>query len=228
MSNPFFNDYKTPFQVPPFNEIKLEHFLPAIEAGISEQQAEIKSITDKKEEPTFDNTILALDQSGELLQKASIFSNLNSANTNDQMQALARQITPKMSAHRDNISLNKELFKRVKTVYDKRNEMNLNHEQLRAVEKYYQDFERNGANLSDEKQAELRKMNDELSMLSLKYGENNLAETNKNFKLVVDNEADLKGLSAEVITAAADQARKDKMEGKWVFTLQKPSMIPFL
>ncbi len=228
MSNPFFNEYKTPFQVPPFNEIKLEHFLPAIEAGISEQQTEIKSITDNKEEPTFENTILAFDQSGELLNKASIFSNLNSANTNDQMQALAREITPKMSAHRDNINLNKELFKRVKTVYDKRNNLNLNHEQLRAVEKYYQDFERNGANLPDEKQAELRKLNEELSMLSLKFGENILAETNKTFRLVIDQKADLKGLPEDVITAAADQAKKDKMEGKWVFTLQKPSMIPFL
>ncbi|MBV5314055.1 MAG: M3 family metallopeptidase [Prolixibacteraceae bacterium] len=228
MSNPFFSEYKTPFQVPPFNEIKLEHFLPAIEAGIEEQLAEIKVITDNKEEASFDNTILAYDQSGELLNKASIFSNLNSANTNDEMQALARQITPKLSAHRDNIMLNKELFTRVKAVYEKRNELNLNADQLRVTEKYYRDFERNGANLTEDKQAELRKLNDELSMLGLKFGENTLAETNKNFKLVVDNEADLKGLPADVITAAAELAKKDSMEGKWIFTLQKPSMLPFL
>ena len=228
MRNPFFSEYKTPFQVPPFNEIKLEHFMPAIDEGIIEQTAEIKAITDNKEEPTFANTILPFDQSGNLLDKAGVFFNLNSANTNDKMQALAREITPKLSTHSDNIMLNKDLFKRVKVVYEKRNEMNLDAEQLRVVEKYYRDFERSGANLPDDKQAELRKINDELSMLSLKFGENTLAETNKNFKLVIDNEADLKGLPADVITAAAELAKKDSMEGKWIFTLQTPSMIPFL
>jgi len=228
MSNPFFSEYKTPHQVPPFNEIKLEHFLPAIEAGIEEQMAEVKAITDNKDEATFDNTILAFDQSGELLSKASIFFTLNSANTSEQMQALAREITPKLSAHRDNINLNKELFTRVKAIYEKRGELNLNAEQLRVVEKYYQDFERNGANLPDDKQAELRKLNNELSMIGLKFNENTLAETNKNFKLVVDNEADLKGLPADVVAAAAELAKKDSMEGKWIFTLQKPSMLPFL
>ena len=229
MSNPFFNEYKTPFQVPPFNEIKLEHYMPAVEAGIAEQQAEIKAITDNKEEPTFSNTILAFDLSGDLLTKVSnVFFNLNQANTDDKMQALARDITPKLSAHHDNIMLNKELFKRVKAIYDKRNDLKLDAEQVRVVEKYYRDFERNGANLPDDKQAELRKLNDELSMLELKFGENVLAETNKNFKMVVDNEADLKGLPADLIAAAADVAKKDSLPGKWVFTLQKPSWIPFL
>lgn len=228
MSNPFFSEYETPFQVPPFDKIKLEHFLPAFEAGIQDHMSEIKAITDNKEEANFENTILAFDESGELLKKASIFNNLNSANTNDEMQALARKLTPMMSAHRDNITLNVELFKRIKSVYEKRNDLNLDAEQLRAVEKYYQDFERNGANLSEEKQSELRKLNDELSMLSLKFGENTLAETNKNFKMIVDNEADLKGLPEDVIAAAASLAKKDSMEGKWIFTLQKPSMIPFL
>ncbi|HCY42965.1 MAG TPA: peptidase M3 [Prolixibacteraceae bacterium] len=229
MSNPFFSEYKTPHQVPPFNEIKMEHYLPAIEEGISEQVAEIKTITDNKEEANFDNTILAFDLSGDLLKRASyVFFNQNSANTNDEMQALAREITPKLTTHSNNIMLNKELFAKVKAVYEKRNELNLDAEQLRVVEKYYQDFERNGANLSDEKQAELRKLNDELSMLELKFGENTLAETNKNFKMVIDNEADLKGLPADVIAAAAELAKNDSLEGKWIFTLQKPSMIPFL
>jgi peptidyl-dipeptidase Dcp len=228
MNNPFFSDYKTPFQVPPFNEIKLEHFKPAMEAGIVDQLAEIKAITDNKEAPDFNNTILAFDQSGELLNKASIFSNLNSANTNDQMQALAREITPMRSAHRDNYMLNRELFKRIKTVYEKRNEMNLNHEQLRLVEKVYKDFERSGANLPLEKQAELRKLNEQLSMLSLKFAENTLAETNKNFKMVVDRKEDLKGLSDDIIYAAAELAKKAGQEGKWIFSLQKPSMLPFL
>ncbi len=228
MKNPFFNEYKTPFQVPPFNEIQLGDFLPAIEQGITEQQSEIKAITDNKEEPTFENTILPFDQSGELLTKAGIFFNLNSANTSDEMQALARELTPKLSTHQDNIMLNKDLFLRVKAVYEKRNESNLNAEQLRVVEKYYQDFERNGANLSDEKQVELRKLNDELSMLELKFGENALAETNKNFKLIIDKESDLKGLPSDVIAGAAQVAKTDGMEGKWIFTLQKPSLIPFL
>ena len=229
MSNPFFSEYKTPFQVPPFNEIKLEHYLPATEAGITEQLNEIKAITDNNQEANFDNTILPFDQSGELLYKVSqLFSNLNSANTNDKMEALAREITPKLSAHHDNIMLNKDLFKRVKAVYDKRKELNLDAEKMRLVEKFYRDFERSGANLPDDKQSELRKVNDEISMMELKFGENVLAETNKNFKLVIDNPADLKGLPADLISAAAEVAKKDNLEGKWVFTLQKPSWIPFL
>jgi len=228
MKNPFFSEYQTPFQVPPFNEIKLEHFKPAMEAGIAAQMAEIKAITNNNEAANFENTILAFDNSGELLSKARIFNNLNSANTNEQMQALAREITPMMSAHRDNIMLNADLFKRVKSVYNQRNTLNLNHDQLRLVEKIYKDFERNGANLPAEKQAELRKINEQLSMLSLKFGENILAETNKNFKLIVDNKQDLKGLPEEVVSAAAELAKKAGLDGKWVFTTQKPSMLPFL
>jgi len=228
MNNPFFSEYKTPFQVPPFNEIKLEHFKPAMETGVADQLAEIKAITDTKEAPNFDNTILAFDNSGELLGKSRIFSNLNSANTNDQMQALAREITPMMSAHRDNIMLNMDLFKRVKTVYENRNSMNLNHDQIRLVEKVYKDFDRNGANLPAEKQAELRKLNQQLSLLTLKFGENVLAETNKNFKLVVDRKEDLKGLPEDVIMGAAETAKKAGMAGQWIFALQKPSMLPFL
>ncbi|MDP3641716.1 MAG: M3 family metallopeptidase [Bacteroidota bacterium] len=229
MNNPFFKAYSTPFQVPPFNEIKLEHFLPAINQGIEDQLAEIKTITSNAEAPNFENTIQAFDQSGLLLNRVSLtFDNLNSANTNDEMQALAREITPKISTHRDNIMLNKDIFSRIKAVYEKRNEMNLDPEQLRATDKYYQDFVRSGANLPDEKQAELRKLNNELSMLTLKFGENILAETNKNFKLVIDNEADLKGLPADVISAAAEVAKNAGQEGKWGFTLQKTSWIPFL
>ncbi len=228
MTNPFFSEYKTPFQVPPFNEIKLEHYKPAIEAGIAEQLAEIKAITDNKEEPNFENTILAYDLSGELLGKTRIFSNLNSANTNDQMQALAREITPMLSAHRDNIMLNMDLFNRVKAVYEKRNALNLNHDQMRLVEKYYKDFQRGGADLPEEKQAQLRKINEQMSMLSLKFGENVLAESNKNFEMVVDKKEDLKGLPEDVVVAAAELAKKEGQEGKWIFTIKKPSMLPFL
>jgi len=229
MNNPFLKEYTTPFQVPPFNEIKLEHFMPAINQGIEEHLAEIKTISSNPEAPNFENTILAFDQSGLILNLANLtFDNLNTANTNDEMQALAREITPKISTHRDNIMLNKDLFLRIKAVYEKRKEMNLDAEQIRVTEKYFEDFVRSGANLPDDKQTELRKLNDELSMLCLKFGENVLAETNKNFKLVIDNEADLKGLPADVISASAEAAKNSGNEGKWVFTLQKPSWIPFL
>ena len=229
MKNPFFATYETPFQVPPFDLIETDHYLPAVEEGIKQQQAEIDAITANKEEPTFNNTILALDQSGELLRNVSrVFFNLTSANTNDEMQALAREISPKITAHRDNVMLNKALFVRVKSIYDERKELDLDVEQLRVVEKYYQDFERNGANLDDEGQAKLRELNQELSTLRLTFGENMLAETNKNFKLVIEDKKDLAGLPEGSIAAATDEAKKADMEGKWVFTLQKPSMIPFL
>ena len=229
MENPFFTEWTTTFGVPPFDEIKEEHYIPAVEEGIKQQQAEIDAIVANTAEPNFENTILVYDKSGQLLDKVqSVFGPLNSANTNDEMQALARQISPMMTKHRDGISMNPALFNKVKAVYDKRNEMGLDDQQLRVVEKIYQDFARNGANLSPEDQEKLKKINEELAPLSLKYGENLLAETNKNFKLVVDKEENLAGLSADVIARAALDAQKTGDSGKWVFTLAKPSMLPFL
>ncbi len=229
MKNPFFEEWTTPFGVPPFDEIKVEHYVPAVKEGIKQQETEIEAIVSNPEEPTFENTIFALDKSGALLEKVSgVFGPLNSANTNDEMQAVAREISPLQTTHRDNISMNPGLFNRIKTVYDNRNNLGLDAEQLRVTEKYYQDFERNGANLSPEDQETLKSINTDLSALSLKFGENLLAETNKNFKLVVDNEADLAGLPDDVITGAAEAAKKVGEEGKWVFTLAKPSMLPFL
>ena len=229
MDNPFFKEWTTTFGVPPFDEIKTEHFLPAIAEGIKQNQAEIDAIVANATEPNFENTILALDKSGELLDKVQgVYGPLNGANTNDEMQAAAREITPMLSKHRDAISMNPELFKKVKAVYDKRADLGLDDQQIRVVEKIYQDFERNGANLSAEDQEKLKAINTELSTLSLKFGENLLAETNKNFKLVVDKESDLAGLSADVIARAALDAQKTGDSGKWVFTLAKPSMLPFL
>ena len=229
MDNPFFTEWTTPFGVPPFELIKTEHFLPAIHEGIKQQQSEIDSIVNNTEAPNFENTILAYDKSGALLDKVNgVFGPLNSANTNDEMQAAAREITPMMTAHRDNISMNPKLFERIKAVYDKRNESGLDDQQIRVIEKFYQDFVRNGANLTPENQEKLKSINTELSKLSLKFGENLLAETNKNFKLVVENEADLAGLSADVIARAAMDAQRTGDSGKWVFTLAKPSMLPFL
>lgn len=229
MKNPFFTEWTTPYGVPPFNEIRLEHYLPALQEGIKQHEAEIDAIVTNSEEPTFENTILALDKSGQLLDKVTgTFYPLNSANTNEEMQALAREISPLMTQHRDNIAMNPELFRRIKSVYEHRDELNLDKEQKRATEKYYEDFVRGGANLSTEDQTKLRELNEELSKLSLQFGENLLAETNRNFKLVIDNEADLAGLPDDVIARAAEDAKAAGEEGKWVFTLAKPSMIPFL
>ncbi len=229
MENPFFKEWNTPFGVPPFDEIKVEHYVPAVKEGIKQQQAEIDAIVENNEEPTFENTILAFDKSGALLTKVSgVFGPLSSAVTNDEMQAVARELSPLRTEHRNNISMNAELFKRIRTVYNHRNELGFDREQMQVVEKYYSDFERNGANLNKEDQEVLKVINTELSTLYLQFGENLLAETNKNFKLLIDNEEDLAGLPEDVVIRAADAAKSAGEEGKWVFTLAKPSMIPFL
>lgn len=228
-SNPFFSEYDTPFEVPPFNLIDTSHYIPAFEAGIVEQQAEIDAITDKSEEPTFENTILAFDKSGKLLRKVGrVFYNLNSANTNDAMQAIDRKISPKTTKHRDNIMLNDKLFESIKHVYNNRNNSGLDDQQIRLIEKIYEDFERSGANLSDEDKEKLREINQKLSENQIRFRENLLAETNNNFKLIIEDEKDLSGLSQGSIDAAAETAKEAGLDGKWVFTLQKPSMIPFL
>ncbi|NTW32778.1 MAG: M3 family metallopeptidase, partial [Bacteroidetes bacterium] len=226
--NPFFSEYETPFKVPPFDKIDTSDYMPAFIEGMKQHDAEIDSIINNKEEPTFENTVLAYDKSGKLLTKISnVFFNITEANTNDQIQAIARKLNPLLSKHNDDISMNENLFKRIKVVYDKRNKMKLDSQQLRVVEKYYRDFERLGANLPKDKQDSLKKVNAEISMLKLQFGENLLAET-KNFQLVIDNKKDLEGLPQGSIDAAAATAKELKKDGKWVFTLDKPSMIPFL
>ncbi|HPN23351.1 MAG TPA: M3 family metallopeptidase, partial [Tenuifilaceae bacterium] len=227
--NPFLSEYTTPFKVPPFDLIDFEHYVPAFKQGIAEQKAEIDAIINNAEPATFENTILALDKSGRLLSKVgSVFYGLNGANTSPELQKIAREISPLTTEHRDNINLNDKLFQRIKAVYLNRDKANLTDLQKRTVEKYYNDFVRSGADLNDADKAKLREINQKSSKLGLKFGENLLDETNKNFKLVIDNEADLVGLSKDIIDAAAIDAKQFGLEGKWVFTLQKPSMIPFL
>ena len=227
--NPFFSEYKTPFQVPPFDKIDTADYMPAFLRGMKEQNAEINAIVNNPNAPEFLNTIDAFDKSGKLLTKVGkVFYNINEANTNKQLQKIARDLDPLVSKHSDDIFLNEKLFARIKKVYERRNEMKLNDQQIRVIEKYYRDFERRGANLPKEKQDELRKVNAELSMLALTFGENLLAETNTNFKLVVDDKKDLDGLPQGAIDAAAASATDAGMKGKWIFTLAKPSMIPFL
>lgn len=226
--NPFFEAYNTPFEVPPFDKIKNEHFAPALREGITQQQAEIDAIVNNSEEPTFQNTIEAMEYSGELLGKVSrVFGNLNSANTNEEIQAIAKEMSPELSAHSDNISLNEKLFARVKAVWDKKEELELNAEQQMLLEKTYKSFVRNGANLNETDKEKLREINSRLSSLTLQFGQNLLAETNA-YKLVVDNEAELAGLPQGQIDAAAEDAKAAGEEGKWVFTLQNPSIMPFL
>ncbi len=226
--NPFLSEYTTPFQVPPFDQIKNEQYLPAFEAGIAEQQAEVEAIVNNAEPATFQNTILSFDKSGKTLSRVSnVFFNLNECLTNDEMVAIAEQVLPMLSKHSDAIMMNPKLFERIDYVYQHRNEMGLDDQQIRVVEKYHQDFMRHGAGLTADKQEELSKINEQLSTLSLQFG-NNLLKENAGYKLVVDNEANLAGLPQTSIDAAAEQAKADGMEGKWVFTLSKPSLIPFL
>lgn len=229
MENPFFTEWNTPFGVPPFDEIKVEHYVPAVKEGIKQQEAEIAAIVASTDAPTFKNTILAFDKSGALLTKVnSVFGPLSSAVTNDEMQAVARELSPLRTAHYNNISMNAGLFKRIKAVYDNRNDLGFDQEQMRVVEKFYSDFQRGGATLSADDQSKLKEINIQLSGLYLQFGENLLAETNKNFKLLIDNKADLAGLPEDVIAGAATAAEKAGETGKWVFTMAKPSWIPFL
>jgi len=226
--NPFYSEYDTPFGVPPFSEIEEQHYLPAFKSGIEQQDQEIKAITSSEEAPTFDNTIVAMERSGDLLTKVSnVFYNLTSAHTNDKMQEIAREVAPMLSAHRDNILLNADLFERVKAVYDGRESLDLTAEQNRLVEEYYKMFERGGANLNDADKQELREINERLSLLSVQFGENVLKENNR-FEMVIDDQADLAGLPEGQINAAAEAAEERGHANKWVFTLHKPSLIPFL
>ncbi len=225
--NPLLEKFETPFHTAPFDRVKNEHFLPAVQAAISEAKAEIESIKEVQE-PDFENIIEALDRTGERLNiVASIFFNLNSAETNDEIQKLARDISPLMTAHRNDILLDKELFELVNAVHQKKDQLDLDEEQQTLLDKTYKAFVRNGANLSEEDKLQLRKIDKELAQYSLQFGENILAETNK-YELVVEKEEDLKGLPEAVIEAAAQTASEKGKEGKWVFTLAFPSYLPFM
>ena len=226
--NPFFTEYTTPYGVPPFDQIEVAHYKPALLKGMEEQTKEVEAIVSNPEEPTFENTIVALDQCGQLLQKAMYaFSGQSSVNTNDEIQELEREIYPMLSKHSDDISLNPALFARVKAVYENQAKFNLDKEQKKLLEETYKGFVRGGANLPEADQAKLRELNSEISMLQLTFGQNVLKETNA-FQLVIDNEADLAGLPEDVKVKAAETAKEMGKEGKWIFTLHNPSVMPFL
>jgi peptidyl-dipeptidase Dcp len=214
--------------VPPFDQIKEEHFKPAYEEGMKKHRAEVDAIVANAEIPTFENTVETLERSGALLTKVDyVFNNRSSALTNDEIQTIEKELAPVLSKHQDDILLNAELFQKVKTVFETKDELDLTPEQGRLLEDQYKAFVRGGANLDEEKKAELRKINEELSVLSVKFGENVLKENNA-FEMVIEDEADLAGLPDAVVAGAAEAASERGHEGKWVFTLHKPSMIPFL
>ena len=226
--NPFLSQYDTPFGVPPFDIIENEHFIPAFEEGIRQQEAEIEAIVNNTEVPAFKNTLEAFDHSGELLRKASgVFYRLRSAETSDEIDSIARVLVPITSAHWSNMMLNPALFEKVKAVFENQESMDLNPEQSRVLEKIYKQFVKGGANLDEEGKARMREINEKLSMLSLQFGNNLLSETNS-YQLIIENEDDLAGLPESVRSAASDAASGAGHTGKWMFTLHKPSWIPFL
>jgi peptidyl-dipeptidase Dcp len=227
-ANPFYVPWNTPFEVPPFNQIKLEHYRPAFEEAMKRHNEEVQAIYVQQPVPTFENTLDALNRSGAMLDRVSnVFFAMKSSMNNDEMEAIAREIAPLLSKHEDDILLNESLFQRVKAVYEARDKLNLTPEQRKLLEEDYKRFVRGGANLPQDKKDQLKEINAQLSLLSVKFGENVLKEENR-FELVLDNQADLAGLPENVISAAAEAAQECGHAGKWVFTLHKPSMIPFL
>ena len=226
--NPFFNEWDTPFEVPPFDQIKASHYMPAYLKAFEEERNEIQAIINNPKAPTFENTIKALEYSGQLLTKVSrVFGSLNSADTNDSLQAINMEVAPLASKHRDDISLNDSLFQKVKSVYENMDKFKLTEEEKKVLEDTYKGFIRSGAALSPEDKDKLRKINEEHSLLTVKFGQNLLAETN-DFKLIIDNKEDLAGLPEGVIAQSAAMAKGMGLDGKWVFTIQYPIMEPFL
>lgn len=226
--NPFFSEFDTPYGVPPFDKIKTEHYMPAFIEGMRQDSLEIEAIANNPEPPTFANTIEALEYSGAMLDRVcNVFYNLYSADTDSVMDGIAERVSPLLTDHSDNIFLNPALFKRVKAVYEQRDSLNLNQEQMRLLEKRYQGFVRSGAELNDAQKARLREINKELDLLDIKFSGNVLAETNA-YQKWIDNEQDLDGLPQDVKNAAAEEASAAGQPGKWLFTTQKSSFIPVL
>jgi oligopeptidase A len=219
--------FQTKFETAPFKQIKMEDYKPAFEENIENSKAEIDAIINNPETPTFENTLEALDFAGNPLDRlSSIFFNLNSAETSDEMQKIAQEVSPLLTEFSNDITLNEDLFKRIKAIQDQKDDLTLTTEQLTLLDKKYKGFVRNGALLNNEQKSKLREIDTQLAKLKLTYGENVLAETN-NYHLQITNEDDLNGLPEGVIEAAKSEAENRKLEG-WVFTLDYPSYIPFL
>ncbi|MDH1603934.1 M3 family metallopeptidase [Empedobacter sp. GD03739] len=227
MANPLLEKFETPFESAPFSKIKIEDYKPAFIQAIEEAKAEIDAITANPEAPTFANTIEAMELSGEKLGRiSSIFFNLNSAETNDEIQEIAQEVSPLLSEFGNDVRLNQDLFERIKVVYNQKDSLNLTDEQAYLLEKKYKGFSRNGANLNEEDKNKLREIDKQLAMLSLQFGQNVLAETNA-YELIITDENDLKGLPQYAIDQAKADAEQKNHEG-WLITLQAPSYIPFM
>jgi peptidyl-dipeptidase Dcp len=226
--NPFDAVWDTPFNTPPFDKIETKHYKPAILKGIELEEKDIEAIVNNPEDPTFENTIEALDYSGEYLARVlNVFNNMTGSMSDEEMRAIDREMAPVLSSHRDDILLNEPLFERVKSVWNHREDLTLTSEQHKLLDETYKLFVRNGANLNETDKTKLRDINEELSVLAVQFGDNILKENNR-FELIIDNEADLSGLPDAVISAASETAKERGYEDKWVFTIQKPSLIPFL
>ena len=227
-SNPFLTDWDTPFQTPPFDKIEESHYLPAIKESIRIQEEELKSIAEQKEEPSFENTIVAIDQSGAVLRKVKyVFNAMKASMSNENMQALAKDISPLLAKHNDQLTLNEKLFDRIKSVYDNKEKAALNSEQAKLLDHYYKKFIRGGANLEAAEKSLFSEINQELALLSVTFSENVLKETNK-FELVLSDEEELEGLPESVLAMGEDEAENRGYEGKYVYTIQRTSMYPFL
>ncbi|MBR5600724.1 MAG: M3 family metallopeptidase [Bacteroidaceae bacterium] len=226
--NPLFSEFNTPHGIAPFAEITIDHYREGMLKGMEEQKAEIEAIVNNSEAPTFENTILALDKSGELLRKVrGTFSPLSSSNSNDQTRALQKEMSPISSTHSDDINLNEKLFARVKSVYDSRESLTLTPEEAKILQNTYDRFVNSGAELSDEDKAKLRELNKEISMLQLEFSQNLLYETNNTF-VVAESLEEMKGLPQANIDAAAKMANENGQPGKWMFNMQRPSCNPVL
>ena len=225
--NPFFSEYTTPHQTAPFDKIRIEHYEPAVLEGIKQHQAEVDAIVNNPEAPTFENTVVALEYAGDMLNRVlSVFFNLNSAETSDEMQALAQKLSPILTEHSNNVSLNEALFARIKTVYETTDKSALTTEQQRLLQSTYDGFARSGANLNDEDKAKYRELTTELSQATLAFGQNTLKATNS-FALNVTDSARLKGMPESLLEAAAQTAKEKGQEG-WTFTLHAPSYSPLM
>lgn len=226
--NPFMKPYDTVYEIPPFEEITIADYVPAFEAGIAEAKASIDSIINNPEQPTFDNTILALDNISPTLERVmSVLMSLTEANSSEELSAVEEDIMPRYTAFSDEMMMNQGLFNRVKQIYENRDSLGLAHDQIRAVEETYKNFERNGALLDAEKQAQLKEVNSRLANLYLKFNKN-LLDANNAFEIVIENEADLAGIPQSTIDNAAEEAKARGKEGKWVFTVHAPSRLPVL
>ena len=226
--NPFFEKYNTPYHVPAFDKIKVEHFKPAFLEGIKQQEKEIDAIASNTQKATFENTILAMENSGKLLSEVStVFFNLSSANTNAEIQKIAQEVSPLLAAHSDNINLNEKLFQKVNSLWQSKNQLNLGTEEAKLLENAYKRFARNGAKLDENAKNRLRQINAELSLLSVNFGQNILVDTN-GFEMLIDKKDDLIGLPESIVQAAAETAKSKGHDGKWLFTIHNSSVMPFL